>query len=417
MLTRIEIDGFKSFRRFALDLEPLQAIVGPNSAGKSNLFDALQLESRLATMDVYSAMKQGRGRVRDQFTRDREGAGTRMRFAVELFLPGIEPMSRFRYEVVLARQELPSGVEELKVEDEQLQALAESEDAWIARHPTYRPRAHYAQDGHVFSTGWRFGIGPKEGPVETEPAANFYGNHLLSGKTVLSYAPRDAILDAVSREFAGWRFLHVDASRLRAPSERAAATMLAPDGSNLATVLASLAPEVFAQVQAELCALIPGARALQILAQDDQFHIEVELTDDLRLPARVLSDGTLRILAFLALLRTAPPGSMIALEEPENGIFPGRLRAFLRKLRSATAADSDIPVQILLNSHSPTVLAALHDEPALLLFADMVRGQNGLKQTRMRPVSTQPLKDHGATQVSMREIDRLLQTASPEGVE
>jgi AAA15 family ATPase/GTPase len=36
MLTRIEIDGFKTFRHFALDLEPFQVIVGPNGVGKSN---------------------------------------------------------------------------------------------------------------------------------------------------------------------------------------------------------------------------------------------------------------------------------------------------------------------------------------------------------------------------------------------
>ncbi len=57
MLTRIEIDGFKSFRGFSLEISPLQAIVGPNSAGKSNLFDALQLVARLSCMDAYSAMK------------------------------------------------------------------------------------------------------------------------------------------------------------------------------------------------------------------------------------------------------------------------------------------------------------------------------------------------------------------------
>lgn len=33
MITRLEIDGFKSFRDFTLDLAPLQVIVGPNAAG------------------------------------------------------------------------------------------------------------------------------------------------------------------------------------------------------------------------------------------------------------------------------------------------------------------------------------------------------------------------------------------------
>lgn len=39
MLTRIEIDGFKTFHNFSLDLSPFLVIVGQNASGKSNLFD------------------------------------------------------------------------------------------------------------------------------------------------------------------------------------------------------------------------------------------------------------------------------------------------------------------------------------------------------------------------------------------
>ncbi len=41
MLTRIGIDGFKSFRDFKLDFPPFLVIIGRNAAGKSNLFDAM----------------------------------------------------------------------------------------------------------------------------------------------------------------------------------------------------------------------------------------------------------------------------------------------------------------------------------------------------------------------------------------
>ncbi len=45
MLTQIEIDGFKTFKDFQVELAPFQVIVGPNGSGKSNLFDALLLLS------------------------------------------------------------------------------------------------------------------------------------------------------------------------------------------------------------------------------------------------------------------------------------------------------------------------------------------------------------------------------------
>jgi len=47
VITRIEIDGFKTFDGFALDLRPFTAVVGPNASGKSNLFDAIEFVSRL----------------------------------------------------------------------------------------------------------------------------------------------------------------------------------------------------------------------------------------------------------------------------------------------------------------------------------------------------------------------------------
>ncbi len=58
MITQIELDGFKTFKDFKVELAPFQVIVGPNGAGKSNLFDALQLLSRLAEVDVQTAFQE-----------------------------------------------------------------------------------------------------------------------------------------------------------------------------------------------------------------------------------------------------------------------------------------------------------------------------------------------------------------------
>ncbi|MCS7183708.1 MAG: AAA family ATPase, partial [Thermoanaerobaculum sp.] len=49
MIMRVFVDGYKSLRNVELELQPLTVIVGPNAAGKSNLFDALRLLSRIVT--------------------------------------------------------------------------------------------------------------------------------------------------------------------------------------------------------------------------------------------------------------------------------------------------------------------------------------------------------------------------------
>ena len=46
MIRRVKIQGYKSLKDIEVELQPLTVIIGPNAAGKSNLFDALGLLSR-----------------------------------------------------------------------------------------------------------------------------------------------------------------------------------------------------------------------------------------------------------------------------------------------------------------------------------------------------------------------------------
>ena len=49
MIRGIRIEGYKSLKSVEVDLRPLTIIVGSNATGKSNLFDALRLLSRIVT--------------------------------------------------------------------------------------------------------------------------------------------------------------------------------------------------------------------------------------------------------------------------------------------------------------------------------------------------------------------------------
>lgn len=68
MITRIEMDGFKTFQDFRLELAPFQVIIGANGAGKSNLFDALRLLAHLAESDLRAAFQAVRGESGELFT-------------------------------------------------------------------------------------------------------------------------------------------------------------------------------------------------------------------------------------------------------------------------------------------------------------------------------------------------------------
>ncbi|MEU6429348.1 AAA family ATPase [Microbispora sp. NPDC046973] len=62
MITRIEIDGFKSFLDFQLDIPPFLAVIGRNASGKSNLLDALMFAAAVARGDrLVEAVAAARG--------------------------------------------------------------------------------------------------------------------------------------------------------------------------------------------------------------------------------------------------------------------------------------------------------------------------------------------------------------------
>src|ERR1700722_12209893 len=139
MLTRIEIDGFKTFEGFSLDLEPLTAIVGPNASGKSNLFDALRFLSLLAQFDIRTAMQGLRGEPEELFRQTPTGSSDCMSFAVEVLLSrkGVDafgtsyetPAQRLRYELKLAMAQTLDGVPRgIFVREEQCRPIKRKDD-------------------------------------------------------------------------------------------------------------------------------------------------------------------------------------------------------------------------------------------------------------------------------------------------
>jgi predicted ATPase len=482
MITRLEIDGFKSLRELAVDLEPLTVFIGPNSAGKSNLLDALALLSRLASMSIDDAFKQGRGRAIDQFTRRGGEAGTTIRFAVEVLTPGpageevelVELPNRYRYELTIERSALRSGAERLSISHERLSIIERAEDGWLAAHPGFAGRANAhvgsreifkqvegsakerrlelnmisGQEERFYKVPLRytalasnrkslgnFHIEIDFAPDELSLIDRFGEKYKLSSreavlKHVLEEASKkirdDGELDAevklrdefdiIGGELSSYRLVHLDSARLREPSERIGSDTLAPDASNLPTVLANLPGPRLGEIRADLVSLVPGVSSFDIVPEGDSFRIDFEFSGGERLPARLVSDGTLRILALLTALQVEPRPVVIGVEEPENGVYPGRLRKLLDYMQEIAAQGDEhgaSPTQLVLTTHSPVVLAALRSRPELLRFVDLVR-RDGQLVTRARTVSPTLDPDHARSSIALREIDELLHAVDSE---
>jgi predicted ATPase len=441
MLTRIEIDGFKSFEDFSLDLQPLTAIVGPNASGKSNLFDALRFLSLLAQFDIRTAMQDLRGEPLELFRQTVYGPSDTMKFAVELMLDrsGVDafgtryetPARRLRYELSLRVAKSPTGIESgVYVHHEKCTPISKREDrALFLRNAKLSYNAKVAPFIRVSDTG--------DALLVRQDGRQKHGRPVRlslkeASKTALSTITTAEFphLYAVRDLLANMRFLEINPRAARAANDHFADRTLRRDASNLSAVLARLKLEtatserpegVLADIAADLSSLIPSVSHLEILDDPNrrQYSFNIKFTGDLAFSSRVISDGTLRLLALLAVLHDPNRRGTLCFEEPENGVHEGRIRMLVEFLRNSVGPSTDAKIpsfQVILNTHSPNVMKALHDNE--IVAADSVTSiDTSLKRrsvrTRMR-TGVVPSADlfNPETNLTRSEVERLLQHAS-----
>ncbi len=399
MITRIEIDGFKTFRNFVLEFAPFQIIVGANGAGKSNLFDALRLVSYLADFDLRSAFQKLRGEIGELFTILPERKSTdQIQLAVEMLIDrqvqdewgGSADLkyTRLRYELEIAHGTDNLGIEQLYVKQESLVPIKKANDAWLKK---YRflfgnrvPKiSNYRKNPFIETKEWGLkqcfivhtdigGRGKKQIEVLRLERT------LLSGITETMYAHAFA----VRKEMRTWKFLQLNPEVLRQSSLKIASPFIAADGSNLPAALARMAAEdefIINDISRDLVNLVPGI--LNIKVEEDERHnrylIYAHTQDGRVFSSQVLSDGTLRILALVSFKHDPEHRGVLCFEEPENGVHPFRLKNLVETLQDLATDLSDLkrsdePLrQLLVNTHSPVLLNQLGTLENLL-FAHMI---------------------------------------------
>lgn len=425
MITRIEIDGFKTFQQFALQLAPFQVVVGVNGTGKSNLFDALRLLARLADTDLRTAFLDLRGEAGELFTVLPDGQSVnQMKLAVELFIDrhikdswGAEATlkyTRLRYDLHIERRADEHGLERLYVTYESLKPLPRQDDLWIKhalgkKAGVWLPKLTGGRSSPFISTVQEDG-----GSEVTTILLHQDGRSGLQ-KSVAEQAEKTIISGvyntgfphafAVREEMRSWKFLQLNPEILRQPVSMLAPTTLAPDGRYLPNTLARMEsedPYVLADVSRDLANLVPGILSVEIERDQsrDRYLIRARMQDGQSFSSRVLSDGTLRLLALVTLKNDPQHRGVLCFEEPENGVHPFRLEQMAGILCNLTTDLSDpqqqeLPLrQLLVNTHSP-VFASQPDVRHNLLFAQMVPrvrpdgpGKKGttLRTTRIVPV-------------------------------
>lgn len=175
------------------------------------------------------------------------------------------------------------------------------------------------------------------------------------------------------REMRGYMLDHAVIGRASPVSEQG---VLRSDGSNLAAVLMGWresAPEVLASFSAEVLRILPEFSAVEVTAEAGRAELKLRLEGEGTLAVHELSQGTLYLLALLALAFDPHPPSVMCLEEVDRGMHPRTLRevrdALYRLSHPAAFGMRRAPVQIIATTHSPYLIDLFRDHPEEVVIA------------------------------------------------
>ena len=371
MLKSVKIQGFKSLDDVKVELPKFAVLFGPNATGKSNFIDALQLLSRLSSeRTIADALSEPmRGYPMEQFTIP--GGGLPELFQKQEVFISIESdlipenFDPLRYRAVL-RLEPEKG--DIAISDEYLVRLSKK---------YFEPKAssRIEKEGNYLCVR-RLN---EAGSPRKEKLGLSYT--LLSDKRFSGNLYPD--FDKARQELNSWRIYYLDPrTAMRNPASPKEVQDIGPSGENLAPFLYRLKwhKEKFRAVERTLSMAIPSIENVSVELDEKRGELDIQIVQEgTPYSSRIVSEGTLRVLALCAIAHNPWPGTLIAFEEPENGVHPKRLELILNLLASI-ALDEATNRQVIVTTHSPVFVSLayrLQKEKPKKVGLFVCRGENG----------------------------------------
>lgn len=374
MLTHIEIEGFRSLRHVELDLPGLTVLIGPNGSGKSNLLDAFALMVEAAT-----------GRLSEGIAK-RSGINTLLFRGENKFFFGFE----FAPEGDFFRESAPVHYKL------QLRPVGALPFVWLEQvykdpvPPHTNPLYLMHRDKQRPMTMFRSLVtGLKQELDLQEQLKQAEGKEIESQSELAIFQVKDQTAYPMPykllRQFENWAFyapirMELDAP-IRSPQLARPGLRLFPDGSNLSSVLQAIQsqhPATWDEICEILGNVYEGFRYLSFPAEGGDGKIllrwwEHPFEKDYGFSANLLSDGTLRLLSLLAILKTPDPPPLVCIDEPEIGLHPSWIRLLAELLESAATR-----TQLIVTTHSPELVS--HVKPNHVVVVEKEEGETKLSR-------------------------------------
>ncbi len=335
----IEIENYRAFRRTRLEKLPrLVALVGANGTGKSTLFDVFSFLKDALAFNAGKAVAR-RGGLRELKSRGQSGP--------------------VRIEIKFRESGGRLATYELAVDEADGRIVVEREVLKFRRGQRGKPWrfVDFSRGrGTAITNEQQYG----QAGVEEQRA-----EYALDEPDVLAIKGLGQFKDfRVVAEFRSliehWQISDFHIAEARPSTEEGYAEHLSTRGDNLAQVaqyLYTYHRERFEAVLEAMKRRVPGVS-----------HIEAKPTEDGRLVlrfqdgsfkdpfiARFVSDGTIKMFAYLVLLHDPKPFPLLAVEEPENQLYPELLPELAEEFRAYARRGG----QVFVSTHSPDFLNAL----------------------------------------------------------
>jgi len=378
-LFQLDVKRFRSLYDVSWTPGDLNVVIGPNGSGKSNLLKVLELLA-VSARGALGKYVQREGGIEPLVW---DGQEPRISFLVRTPPVGIavrDPDSERRsltYQLELLRLGLTSAY---RIDHELLAnyyrvVIGEKDQPmkYLERTPRHAV---------VFDERERRLDAPEEAVPEEETLLSLASGPFAANRTISYF----------QNELANWRVyqdfqVHREAP-VRQPTLARSETSVAPDGSNLISVLHTLYSSS-RDFKRDINA------AMKVAFGDDFDELIFPPAADQRIQLRVrwkslrreqtaadLSDGTLRFLFLLAILVNPTPPALIAIDEPETGLHPSML-----PIVAEHAVDAALRSQVILTTHSAEFLDAFGDTRPTTIVAQWQEGR-----TRLQMLSDEALE-------------------------
>lgn len=333
----ISIKNFRVFQDVVIkDIPSMAVFVGANGSGKSTLFDVFGFLRDSLVHNVKSALIN-RGGFNEVVSRGNKGP---ISFEVK-FREGLDgPLATYSLAIGL-HEGLPAVVkEQLKYRRGQ-------------RGQPWKFLDFKLGEGQAVVNESEYGKPAAE--MKREPQ-KLESNDILAIKG-LGQFEKFKIIASFRKLIENWHVSDFHISDARPSQDAGVAEHLSTRGDNLALVAQHIYEnhkDLFNQILEKMKRRVPGVKNVQAVSTEDgrmvlKFH-DGSFKDPFI--ARYVSDGTIKMFAYLVLLHDPKPYPLLCVEEPENQLYPQLLTELTEEFRDYARRGG----QVFISTHSPEFL-------------------------------------------------------------